>query len=396
MSLDIRTLLTSVAYRPIDVEALLDADRPSWVRFDPELGYVPNDIDMKDGIDGSRSIYSYEPCGARRVIQGRGAPCRIHTYGDSFTQCQQVTDAETWQEMLAAHLGEPVMNYGSGGYGVYQAWRRLLRVESGSAPAEHIIFNIFVDDHIRNLDAARWIRTGWNDRDRPAGAAYPLHGLPWAHLRYDVARGAWQELPGRCQTCDDLRALADPEAFYQAFKDDPIARLQVLMQEGDAEIDDLLELGKALGLPGDLTVKDPTLRAQAAATFHLSYGIRSTQWLIGQMQDWARRERRKMLFVLSYCMGTMSGYALGGPHHDQEFVDWLEHEKIPYISLGLAHAEEFARMKVPIQEYVAQYYVKAAGAAVFGHYTPAGNFFTAQALRRPMVEWLEPKPAPYR
>ena len=58
-----------------------------------------------------------------------GRPCRINTYGDSFTQCHQVSDAETWQEYLAGHLGEPIRNFGMGGYGVYQAYRRMVREE---------------------------------------------------------------------------------------------------------------------------------------------------------------------------------------------------------------------------------------------------------------------------
>ena len=32
-------------------------------------------------------------------------------------------------EYLAAHLGEPLRNFGVGGYGVYQAYRRLVREE---------------------------------------------------------------------------------------------------------------------------------------------------------------------------------------------------------------------------------------------------------------------------
>ena len=58
-----------------------------------------------------------------------GRPCRINTYGDSFTQCHQVSDGETWQEYLAAHLGEPIRNFGMGGYGAYQAYRRMVREE---------------------------------------------------------------------------------------------------------------------------------------------------------------------------------------------------------------------------------------------------------------------------
>ena len=56
-------------------------------------------------------------------------PCRINTYGNSFTLCHQVSDGETWQEYLAGHLGEPIRNFGMGGFGVYQAYRRMVREE---------------------------------------------------------------------------------------------------------------------------------------------------------------------------------------------------------------------------------------------------------------------------
>ena len=47
-------------------------------------------------------------------------------------QCYQVSDGETWQEYLAAHLDEPIRNFGMGGYGVYQACRR--PAEPGAGP----------------------------------------------------------------------------------------------------------------------------------------------------------------------------------------------------------------------------------------------------------------------
>ncbi len=53
--------------------------------------------------------------------------CRINTYGNSFTQCHEVSDHETWQEILAAHLQEPVRNFGIGGWSVYQAYLRMLK-----------------------------------------------------------------------------------------------------------------------------------------------------------------------------------------------------------------------------------------------------------------------------
>ena len=53
---------------------------------------------------------------------------------------------------VAAHLQEPVRNFGVGGWSVYQAYLRMLREEQ-SAPAEFIVFNIYDDNHFRNLDS---------------------------------------------------------------------------------------------------------------------------------------------------------------------------------------------------------------------------------------------------
>src|SRR5262245_29098692 len=118
--------------------------------YDAELGWSLYDAVRPDGINGSRTFYHYEPDGARRVINSAGGPCRIHTYGNSFTHCDQVSDGETWQEYLAAHFQEPIRNYGVGGYSVYQAYRRMLRVEKAGG-ARYIVFNVYGYDHYRNL-----------------------------------------------------------------------------------------------------------------------------------------------------------------------------------------------------------------------------------------------------
>ena len=55
---------------------------------------------------------------------------------------------------MAATLGEPVRNFGVGGFSVYQAYRRMLREEE-VVPAEHIVFNIF--DVSRHDIAAIWV-----------------------------------------------------------------------------------------------------------------------------------------------------------------------------------------------------------------------------------------------
>lgn len=53
---------------------------------------------------------------------------RISAFGDSHVRCDDVNDKETWEEYLAALLGENVYNFGTGGYGTDQAYLKFLEV----------------------------------------------------------------------------------------------------------------------------------------------------------------------------------------------------------------------------------------------------------------------------
>src|SRR5689334_22913220 len=129
-----REFLRKLLYTREDLTAWLEGRAFPFAKYDPGLGYLHIDRDFKEGIDGAVCSYRYDKLGARRTINHADKPCRINTYGNSFTSCEQVSDGETWQEALAAHLGEPVRNYGIGGYSVYLAYLRMLREEQ-RAPA---------------------------------------------------------------------------------------------------------------------------------------------------------------------------------------------------------------------------------------------------------------------
>src|SRR5579863_9175634 len=144
-----------------DIDLWLERQAFPFCKYDAELGYLHVDRDFQEGLDGAVCRYRYDKLDARRMFAHAGEPCRINTYGDSFTSCEQVSDGETWQESLAAHLGEPVRNFGIGGYSVYQAYLRLLR-EDQRAPSRCIIFNIFDDDHARNLHGWQRFKFGVN------------------------------------------------------------------------------------------------------------------------------------------------------------------------------------------------------------------------------------------
>jgi hypothetical protein len=390
----INKILRTTTYREIDVEALLDPSHPSWVKFDPELGYVPDDVVMRDGIDYSYSTYTHEPEGHRKMINYADRPCRINTYGNSFTQCQQVSDDETWQERLAAHFGEPIRNFGCGGHGFNQAFRRMMRMEDSPVGARNIILNVFDDDHIRNLDAARWIRTAWNEQDRPPDRALPLHGLPWDHVRYDLEQERFVEIPGLCRSEDDLRALCDPDHFCACFKDDQVVKLFALMVGGSEHVEELEALAAALEVEVDL--RNPATRASEAMKLHSAYGFKSTEFLLEKMTSWLAARGKRLLIILSYGMIRIPQFLEGQPRFDQPFIDHLDAKGIPYVDGLLKHVDDYRTFRLSFDDYVSRYYIQAAGAAVFGHYNPLGNLFYAFSVKHAMIPWLDPKPPAYR
>ena len=85
----------------------LDSSRPNWVQFDPELGYTLGNSVQHNGVDGCWTLSTTQANGWRTSFMYANRPCRINTYGDSFTECLQVSDCETWQEYQAGHLGDP-------------------------------------------------------------------------------------------------------------------------------------------------------------------------------------------------------------------------------------------------------------------------------------------------
>ena len=166
--------------------------------FDPELGFVLKDSVRHDGINKTLTYFHYEETGARRSSNFPDQVSRIHT----------------WQEYLGGHLGERIDNYGVGGYSVYQAYRRMLKVES-QCPAEYIILNIWSDDYFRSLDAIR-------DRIRYGRGKVSPSSWPIPHVRVDSDGKKLVEHENRCRTAGELYRITDPEKYVETYIDDAI------------------------------------------------------------------------------------------------------------------------------------------------------------------------------
>ena len=358
----IRDYLRPLLLTREDVDRWLKQQAFPFCKYDAELGYLHIDRDFPEGLDGAVCHYRYDTLDARRMFAHASEPCRINTYGDSYTSCEQVSDGETWQESLAAHLGEPVRNYGIGAYSVYQAYLRMLREEK-RAPARYIIFNVFHDDHVRNLHGWQRFKFGVNRKS-------PSPTVP--HLKVDLDKGRITECPNPCPTVESVYDLCDLERVHSLFRDDFYLR-NLLMRAAR----------KANGEPVPDTDYDDEIL--------LRHGIFGSNWILDRTNEFATKKGKLVLYILSYSARAIAQFIKEGRRLDQALVDYLREAKLPYVDLLQAHAADAARFKGTPEEALSRYFVGARG-----HYNSLGNHFCAFAMKDALVRLLDPKPPAYR
>ncbi len=349
--------------------------------YDSELGWRLRDAVRADGINSSKTFYHYEADGARRVVNSAGQPSRLHTYGNSFTHGDQVSDGETWQEQLAAHFQEPVRNYGVGGYSVYQAYRRLRRVEQ-SGGAEYLILNIYDDDHFRNL-------TPW--RALSSGRLGLIPGtLPF--LRVHVAKGRCEPIDNLSPKPEDLYRLCDEDFVWRTFREEPVMLL-ALRAKADNEVlaRQLVEAVAArFGVPTGPFAGRPA--AEQLVKIYTAAALFATKQVVSWTEQFASQRDKKLLLLLTFGRANLQAELEGRPRFDQEFVDWLKNKPYPVVDVRDAFRADFQQSNGDVATYLRRHYVSPRG----GHHSPAGNCFVASALRDPLRKWLRPAPLPYR
>jgi hypothetical protein len=345
--------------------------------FDPKLGWVLCDSIRGRSVDGSKGIYRYEADGARKVVNFPDRPCRIHTYGNSFTHCDQVSDGETWQEYLAAHLQEPIRNYGVGGYGVYQAFLRMKKVEKQN-PAEYIILNIWDDDHYRNLESWRAIRFGART---PCGYTLPF-------LKVNIEKNQCREIDNICQQPEKVYLLGDEQFVWENFHDDPvlITSLARRLPEKDITPEMVRAVEESFGFPENSYSNLPP--KQRIHKMHTEAALFATKNIVTWTEQFTQKTGKKMILILSFGSGNIHAALADRPRFDQTFVDSLKNKSYPVIDMRDAFKSEFQNYKGDIRQFLKKYYI--------GHHNPAGNFFFAWAIKNRIVNWLNPIPRPYR
>ena len=373
------------------VDRFVDPDAHNTTRFDTVLGYLPKASVKRDGIDGCYAIYRYHPSGERWMSNFADRDCRTNTYGDSFTQCVQVSDGETWQEYLAAHLGEPLRNFGVGGYGVYQAYRRMLREEDTESSAEYIMLNIFSDDHFRSILKWRWLHLpDFHAISRgtvsSTGEVWSFEANPWAHVRLNPETGDFEERENPYPSPESLYLLCDEDHVYEAFKDDFEVQAMLAQRHAtDVDTEVLRRTAEAIGMPTDFS--SPEAVSRTAQGLLQTCALRSSMYVVDKAKAYAEAAGKKLMVLLTYSETDVVRACSGQSRFDQEFVDHLEENGFLVVDGLQKHVEDFESFSCSPEEYVSRYYI--------GHYSPQGNHFFAFAVKDPVVQWLDPKPSTY-
>jgi hypothetical protein len=375
-----REYLKELLYTREEVEQWLAQKAFPFAKYSSEYGWLLRDARFQDGIDDAINVYTYGPLDERITIHYKERPCRINAYGDSYTQCHQVSDGETWEEVLAAHLQEPVRNFGVGGWSVYQAYLRMLKEEQ-RAPSDLIIFNLYQDDHFRNLDAWRNIRVRKKER-------FIEPTLPYVEV--DVEHNRFVEKANPCPTPESLFYLCDLDWIMNRFKDDFALNTMLAHANADArnpgqDYQDTLNLATTHGIV--TRVDSGKALSPVAEARHQRAAYYSSEQIIRKVEAFGREHKKRVLYILSYPAQYIARYVKEGVRPDQPFVSFMQQQGLPVVDLLQLHVDEFQHYKGEIKDYLKQYFV--------GHYNPRGNVFTAFAIKDRVVQMLNPKSRPY-
>ncbi len=381
-SITVKECLENIIYTEKEIDDWFAGKAFPFAKYSGEFGWLlPNNY-FRDGIDNSVSVYNFAgEDGERIMINYKDKPCRINTYGDSFTQCHQVSDGETWQEVLAANFQEPVRNFGIGGWSLYQAYLRMLKEEKRT-PSECIIFNIYDDDHKRNLDSWRNIRVKKHER-------FIEPTLPF--VKVNLKEKSFVEFKNPCPTKEIFYNLADSDWVYETFKNDFV--LQIMLAHKNANTknpyqsySDIMNLATTHGI--NTKIEDSETLIETANDLHNRSAIFASEGIVEKVEKFAKENNKKVLYVLSFPAGSIVRYVEEGKRWDQPFVDFMKSKGLPFVDLMDIHVKEYSQFKFSIKDYLKKYFI--------GHYNPMGNLFCAFALKNKLIEMLEPKPISYR
>ncbi|MFI5001752.1 MAG: SGNH/GDSL hydrolase family protein [Reyranellales bacterium] len=149
--------------------------------YDPTLGYVPGPSFRSREVNYDDRGFRLTPAPPADAAAGAA----ILAAGDSFTEGDEVSDAETWPAYMPALVGRRTINAGVNGYGLDQTVLRTERQAALLRPSA-IVVSFFADD-LRRSEMSRMERPAKPYFTLDNVGTLVLHGveLPAAGLTYD-------------------------------------------------------------------------------------------------------------------------------------------------------------------------------------------------------------------
>lgn len=274
-----------------------------------------------------------------------------------------------------------------GGFGVYQAYRRLIRREGEDKDSKYVILYMWGDDYVRSVFRCRYVTyyTTWNDY-----GGYMFHGNFWSNIEMDLDSGALAEKNSRISSKEEVYNMSDPDFMYENLKDDLMVQLHLMadnMVNSDVDVKGLKRLAETLDVPGvDFTSEERMQRT--ANDLKNKYSFEATKYVLDKSKEFCRKHNKNLLVIHFDPYGVLRPMIHGEARYDQEIVDYIEENDFKFFDMNHVHVEDFKKFKIPLDEYLQRYFI--------GHYNPSGNHFFAYALKDTLVDWLDPKPITYQ
>ena len=377
---DAKAYLKARLYTKAELDEWLRPKESAFSEYDPVTGFRMHNRILKEGLDNTYCVYHYDRHGARKMVNYADKPCRINTYGSSFTDCEQVSDGETWQERLASHIQEPVRNYGIGGQTCYHSYARMQREEK-LTPAEYMIVNL-TPPYERQL-------FGWQAIFYQKSAKHPCPPQP--SVRSNRSKGEFIEIPNPCPTADMLYNLRDLDWAWETFKDDFTLKIMVARENArkgapDRSYGPIMKLAREHGM--NVEINSPEQLAAVLEELFIGEAVYAAMRSVEKIQAFAEANGKKALYILTYAANELEKVIKTGKRFDQDLLDLLERRNLPYVDVLQAQVEDYAKYDIPFEEYKNRHFI--------GHVSPLGNFFIAYAIKDKLVELMDPKPVPYQ
>ena len=274
-----------------------------------------------------------------------------------------------------------------GGFGVYQAYRRLLRREKEDKDSKYVILYMWGDDYVRSVFRCRYASyyTRWNDY-----GGYMFHGNFWSNIEMDIHTGKLVEKENRINSKEDMYKMSDPEFMYSNLKDDLMLQLYLLsydMVNSDLDVEGLNKLAHILKLP-EVDFSSTDKMKSTATALKNKYSFEATKYILKKTDEFCKAKGKELMLVHFDPTNVFKEMVNGKKRYDQEIIDFINNNGYAYFDMNEVHLDDFKKFNLSLDEYMDRYFI--------GHYTPSGNHFFAYAIKDKIVEWLDPKPITYQ